>query len=482
MRRNNLLTKTDSYKLGHFNMLVPGTQRVHSYYQSRVGAQFNTTVFAGLQYILKEYLVGQVVTQEKIEFAAELNKAHLGANAPFNRPMWERIIRMFGGRLPLRIKAIPEGTPIPVDNVLMTVENLDDRTGPDSTAALTNALETILSHVWYPSTVATLSRETFKLIKKYLVATEGNPNALPFMLHDFGYRSATCDEAAGVGGFGHLINGLGTDTVAALEIAHDYYGAPLNSIAYSVPATEHSVMTARGPNGEAVILDALLNKYPEGILSCVADSFNVYNFVEGYVCGQFKERILARKPDANGNCAFVIRPDSNTKIHPQPDQQVVWILERLWQNFGGTVTPKGFKVLDKHVRVLWGDGIDKSGIETILCSAMLAGFSAENLVFGMGGGLLQKINRDNQRFAFKCNAQKYDDTWNDVYKDTIDPSKRSKRGRHKLIRAIGAHGTVWQTVPVDFYKDRQDELVTVFENGELLKNYSLADLRSNAAL
>lgn len=458
-------------------MLPPGTTGNHAYYQSRNGAKFDTTVFTGLQYILKEYLAGQVVTQDKIDWQTKLAHNHLGPETNIN-PMWSHILARYGGRLPLHIKAIPEGTPVPVNNVLMTVENLDDFTAPLSTA-----IESLLTHVWYPSTVATLSRETFKVIKSYLLKTSDNLAGLKFMLHDFGYRSATCDEAASIGGFGHLVNGLGTDTVTAIEIAHDFYNTPLNEIAFSVPATEHSIMSAKGPAGEAEILEAFLRRYNKGIASGVADTFDYYRFVEHFVCNLFKDLILAREPDINGNCAFVTRPDSTTPKHPRPASLVVWTLETLWNTFKGHVNTKNYKVLDKHVRILWGDGITKEGIEEILTAAMVAGFSAENLVFGMGGGLLQKINRDTNRFAFKSAAQKRNGIWHNVFKYTLDASKRSfTKGRMKLIRVLTETGTEWQTVPIDEYANNEDQLVSVFNAGEITREWTLSDLRKNSAL
>jgi len=158
----NICTLTDSYKLGHHQQYPPGTQRVYSYFESRLGAKFPETVFFGLQYIMKRYLAGQVVTREKIEKAARLSAAHFGNDSIFNRDMWEHILAKHDGRLPVRIKAVQEGTPVPVGNVMMTVENTDE----DNCWALTNHLETILTHVWYGSAVATLSREVKKMLAK----------------------------------------------------------------------------------------------------------------------------------------------------------------------------------------------------------------------------------------------------------------------------------------------------------------------------
>lgn len=474
--KRNIITLTDSYKLNHWNQYPKGTENVYSYFESRKGAKFDNTVFFGLQYLLKEYLVGQVVTREKIERAAKLAKAHFGNEKYFNRAGWEHILNAHGGKLPLRIRAVPEGTPVPVSNVLMTVENVGGEKTAFLSAFLTNSLESLLTHVWHPSNVATLSRETKKMIKFYRELTSDSNAGLEFMLHDFGFRGCSSVESAAIGGAAHLINFLGTDTLVGIETIVDYYGGNENfeGIAYSVAATEHSIMTPLGPTGEAQIVEQLLNEYPDGILSVVADSFDYYNFVRNIMGRQFKERILKR------DGVFVVRPDSITPEHSTPEDLVAWTLAELHYRFGAEKNKKGFYVLNPKVRVLWGDGIDKDGINKILERARLDGYSAENLVFGMGGGLLQKHNRDTQRNAFKSSAQKRNGVWNDVQKNPCDKSKVSKKGRLKLIREAGAHGSIYKTVAES--EPGKDELVTVFENGELVREYNINEIRANAVI
>jgi nicotinamide phosphoribosyltransferase len=464
---NNITVMTDSYKINHWNMLPEGTEVVYSYFESRKGAKFDKTPFFGLQSILKKFFLGAVVTQEKIERGAALSKAHFGSELYFNRKGWEYILKNCGGKLPLRIKAVPEGTPVTVNNVLMTIENTDPKC-----AWLTNYVETVLTHVWYPSTVAALSRATKEMMIGFLNRTSDNPAAINFMLHDFGFRGATTNEAAGIGGAAHLINFLGTDTIAGMETAMEFYNANLDTLGYSVAATEHSIMTSRGPRGERDILDDLLNKYPKGILATVADSFDIYNYVENLICGEFKDRILAR------DGVLVVRPDSITPIHPTPEAETLWIVQTIANKMGYTTNSKGFMVLNPKIRVLWGDGIDKDGIEKILTTLEKAGFSAENMVFGMGGGLLQKINRDTQRFAFKCSAQKRNGDWHDVYKLPKDLSKASKRGRLALVRT----GDKYETKAENEVAPERNALVTVFENGELVKEYTFDTVRSNAVV
>lgn len=475
------MTQTDSYKMGgHWNMYPANTNGVYSYFESRKGAKFDKTPFFGLQYIIKKYLVGIVVTRAKIEQAAMLATAHFGNSTYFNRSGWEYILKAHGGKLPLRIRAVPEGMPVTVNNILMSVENTDPKT-----PWLTNYVESLLTHVWYSSTVAALSRSTKEMFTEFLSRTSDNPGCINFMLHDFGYRGATTAEAAGIGGCAHITNFLGTDTLPALEFAAEYYGGiwadragedvnPYSGLAYSVAATEHSVMTALGPKGEIDILEDLLNKYPTGILSVVSDSYDIYNFVENFVCKQFKDRILAR------DGVFVVRPDSISPTHPTPEGETLWIVETLANNMGYTTNSKGFKVLNPKTRVLWGDGIDKDGIEKILTTLEKAGYSSENMVFGMGGGLLQKLNRDTQSFAFKSSAQKRDGKWHDIYKQPKDLSKASKRGKLKLFK----DGDGFKTVSSNDvgYNNETDILETVFEDGDIIKEYTFDEVRNNIKL
>lgn len=474
---DNITLLTDSYKLNHWNQYPKDIEAVYSYFESRRGGQFEKTVFFGLQFLIKKHFLGKVVTREKIEEGATLAKAHFGSDTLFNRAGWEYILEEHDGVLPVRIRAVPEGTPVSLNNVMMTVENLDPKC-----FWLTNYLETLLTHVWYSSVVATLSHHVKTKIKAYLDDTCDYDEAtkktiLGFMLHDFGYRGTSSNESAGIGGCSHLVNFLGTDTVIAMLYANKYYNAPLDGLAYSVPATEHSVMTSCGPRGEEAVLDQLIEEYDQGILSVVSDSYNIERFVNEYIRAR-KDKILNRKPNAIGVCKFVVRPDSLRYKYDTPEDQMVWITEALWDIFGGTVNSKKKRVLNPKVGVLWGDGIDSAGIEKILKAVSDAGFSVESLVFGMGGGLLQKVNRDTQRSAFKCSAQLRGGKWLDIQKNPLDLTKVSKAGRLALIR--GDKDGDFHTVRDDGISDDDNYLKVVFENGKLVKEYSFDEVRMNA--
>lgn len=454
---DNIILATDSYKLTHWNMYNVGTQRIYSYLESR-GGPYPATKFFGLQYILKRYLEGVVVTREKIEEAAALCDSHF-SNALFNRRGWERILNVHGGKLPIEIKAVKEGSLVPVSNVLMTIENTDEQL-----PWLTNALESILLHVWYPTTVATVSHYVKETFNKFGVS---NPN---FMLHDFGYRGVSSHESAAIGGAAHLLNFLGTDTLPAMELLLRYYGASRQGLAYSVAASEHSVMTLDGPEFEHRLVERLIYNYPNQVLSLVADSYNIYEFVKFCTSEHVTNALKHSKTK------LVIRPDSITNEHKTPAELVVWILLQLESELRGKCGTDNYGriLLPANYRVLWGDGIDPSGIEAILKATVEAGFSPENLVFGMGGGLLQKVNRDTCKFAIKCSAAKVNGQWRDVQKNPLDSTKKSKAGKLKLVSVWGGYETVAAHSHIDYL----DQLKTVFRNGVVTKQYTFDEVRS----
>lgn len=442
---------TDGYKLSHWNMYPEGTEIVYSYAECRGNSEYDTIVFFGLQ----PYLIG-LASADIRQFAdlmAEVSLDYFGSESVINVEGWKRLAEVHGNRLPLKIKALPEGTICRPGEVLFTIENTD----PEF-FWLTNYIEAYISKVWYPMTVATVSRSVKEAYAKALYETTGSLDGLEWKLHDFGYRGVSSEESAMLGGMAHLVNFQGTDTLAAIAGAATWYDVDtLHGIAGSVPATEHSVMTAYGREGEAIMFGELLDKYPTGVLSVVADSYDVYNFVSNIVCDTYKQQIL----DRNGT--LVVRPDSNTPRHPNPEDQVLWIYEELWEAFGGTVTEQGYMMLNPKVNVLWGDGIGPDGIVKIIDRLVESGF-VPTFVAGMGGGLLQKVNRDTLSFAIKSSAQRRNGDWFDIVKDPLDKSKKSKTGR---------------------FEDRSYGLETVFLNGEIVNPqnfYIIKDLADRGLL
>jgi nicotinamide phosphoribosyltransferase len=465
MKKQNLLLLADAYKYSHHKLYLPGTTKIHSYLESR-GGLFSETVFYGLQYFLKEYLEGQAFTKEDIDEAEEMLAGVFGRKDVFKRENFDYILKNYDGRLPVKIKAVAEGTVVPVHNVLMTIENTDPKC-----FWLTNFLETLLMQVWYPCTVASLSREVRKIVEQYFLETadDAAASAIDFVLNDFGFRGVSSVESAGLGGSAHLVNFSGSDTVYASKFLKQYYLAK-KVYGMSVPATEHSIMTLLGEAGEKKILEHVLNAYPEGILACVSDSYNIFNTVENYWGGELKEQVLQRKG------TLVIRPDSG-----DPVKTLLKVFDLLFDKFGFTVNTKGYKVLPPQVRVIQGDGIDLESIPTIYQALKTNGIAADNLVLGMGGALLQKVNRDTQKFALKCSYAEIDGRPVDVKKHPLEMNeagelvrsfKTSKAGRLKLVKERNQFKTTNTNE-----NQLEDELKTVFENGVITKQYSFEDIR-----
>jgi nicotinamide phosphoribosyltransferase len=457
----NLLLMTDSYKLTHWRQYPPGTEKVYSYIESR-GGMFSDLVFFGLQYYLERYLEGVVFTREDVEEAEQFSRAHFGYDGYFNRQGWLDLLDAHGGRLPLEIKAVPEGTVVPISNVLATVENTDTRF-----PWLTNYMETLLLKVWYPITVATLSREIKRVFLFHLERT-GDPALIPFKLHDFGYRGVTSEETAAVGGAAHLINFQGTDTIAGIRLLQRYYAAR-EMPGFSVPAAEHSTITAWRREHEAEAYRNLLQQFPEGTVACVSDSYDVFNACEHIWGEQLRALVLAR------NGVLVIRPDSG-----DPKTVVLRVLDILGEKFGFEINSKGYKVLVPQVRVIQGDGVNYWTIQDVLTALTRAGWSADNLSFGMGGALLQQVNRDTQKFAFKSSNVMVNGQSRAVWKDPItDEGKGQKRGRLALIEHDHSLHTI-TTAAGD--GEPAGLLQTVFLNGEIVRRHTLVEIRERAEL
>ncbi len=395
-------------------MFPPNTRKTYYYLESR-GGLFKQTTFFGLQCLIEKYLAGPVVTQEKIESAAHRFKQHFGRDDVFNRVGWEHILKQNAGFLPIEIKAVPEGTVTDTSNILLSVENTDDECW-----WLPGYLEPLFVQLWYPITVCTLSGEIRKVIQHYMNLTSDNPD-VSFKLHDFGLRGVSSVESAAIGGAAHLVNFKGSDTLPALDLIEEYYDD--SDVGYSIPATEHSVITSWGREGELDAYRNLLDQFPSGVIACVSDSYDIFNACTNLWGDELKDKVLQR------DGCLVVRPDSG-----DPADIAFKCVKMLGEKFGHSTNSKGYKVLNPKVRVIQGDGVDINSISSILGKLAIYGYSAENIAFGSGGALLQKMNRDTQKFAFKCSAIQVGDEWRDVYKQPItDTVKISKKGRLKLV-------------------------------------------------
>jgi nicotinamide phosphoribosyltransferase len=457
----NIILNTDSYKTSMFLQMPAGTTGVYSYIESR-GGRYDKTVMFGLQAFIKEYLT-RPITQSDIDTAEAIITAH---GEPFNRAGWQYILDKHSGYLPVVIRAVPEGTVVPVKNVLATIENTD----PEC-FWLTTYLETaLLRAVWYGTTVASQSKSIKNVIAEYLEKT-GDPSGIDFKLHDFGARGVSSLESAGIGSAAHLVNFMGTDTISGLLFAREFYNADMAG--FSIPAAEHSTITSWGRDGEVDAYRNMLNQFarPGSIVAVVSDSYDVFNACEKLWGGELKQQII------DSGATLVIRPDSG-----DPEEICVKVIQILDKQFGHTVNSKGYKVLN-NVRIIQGDGVNENIIRCILGHYAVLGYSADNIAFGMGGALLQGIDRDTQRFALKASSACINGTWVDVQKDPVtDPGKKSKKGRVELWESGGEYqssveqpkgwtdkGMAWKPV-----------LQKVFENGKLYNEISFEEVRANA--
>jgi len=458
----NIILNTDSYKVSMFKQYPAGTTGVYSYIESR-GGRYDQTVFFGLQAFIKEYLL-EPITQQDIDVADEILTAH---GEPFNRAGWQYILDKHNGYLPVVIRAVPEGTVVPVKQVLATIENTD----PEC-FWLTTWLETaLLRAIWYPTTVATQSWKIKQVILDALEKT-GDPSTIDFKLHDFGARGVSSLESAGIGGAAHLVNFMGTDTVTGILYAREFYNAGVSG--FSIPAAEHSTITSWGRDNEVKAYDNMLTQFakPGAIVAVVSDSYDVFNAASKLWGEELRQQVI------DSGATVVIRPDSG-----DPDIVCRKLVQILDKQFGSTVNSKGFKVLN-NVRLIQGDGVNEHTIRMILGSFQVYGYSADNIAFGMGGALLQQLDRDTQKFAMKCSSITVNGEDRDVVKDPItDPGKKSKAGRIELWKA----GSEWVTA-VDQPKGWFDKgfgpftsmLEEVYRDGKLVQEITFEQVRANA--
>ncbi len=513
---DNFILMTDSYKQTHHLLYPKKLQQVYSYLESR-GGEMPYSVFFGLQYYIKKYLAGVRITKEKIEEAREKNIKHFGFDC-FDDTMWNHILENHGGRLPLEIKAVKEGKAVGVKNILMSIVNTD----PEC-AALTNITETLLMKLWAPNTIAAYGRIIKTLISKYHAITSDLPVFLVnFQHHDFGYRGVSSEESARILGAAGLSTGfLGTDTLGAISFAERYYHEPMAG--FSVIASEHSVMCSYGgKTHEREAYRQILLKVKQEcanvnpasgviILSLVSDTYNIYNVCKN-ILPSLKDEFIGWTNNNGIPIKIVVRPDSGdarkvlfgSPAFDATDNELVsklsidmnitalaatelvekGIFEILFEEFGSSVNSKGYRVFHPQIGVLQGDGVSFKTIVELFHVMLEKKIDIMMLVFGSGGKYLQAHDRDEQKFAIKATHVIIDFKNIDIKKSPItDSGKNSKTGYLKLVQT----GRGWKdyiTVSshdADFDK-YDDELVTVFYNGELLVDYTFAEVRENCAI
>lgn len=465
MKTNRLsyLFDADSYKVSHYLQYPPGTTSMFSYIESR-GGEYNETVFFGLQYYLKEYLTHRV-TVEEVEKAKEFYAVH---GEPFNYEGWLYIAKDLKGKLPVRIRAVPEGSVVSTHNILVSIESTDPKV-----FWIVSWIETMLLRVWYPITVATRSRYIRQIILEALETSADDPQGeIAFKLHDFGSRGVSSQESAMIGGASHLVNFMGSDTVAGVLMANEVYNTPMAG--FSIPAAEHSSITSWGKENEVDAYRNMLKQFakPGALVACVSDSYDLWN-----ACTHLWGEVL-RQEVIDSGAVVIIRPDSG-----HPPAVVRKCAHLLAEKFGYTLNSKGYKVLN-NVRIIQGDGINEHSIRAILNDLLDAGFSATNIAFGMGGALLQMLNRDTQKFAMKCSHIFIGDKSVDVFKNPVtDPGKMSKPGRLDLAFVdSGPNIGEYETVPLfdDEIAHKRSVMHTVYENGEIINETTFEEVRARA--
>ena len=456
----NLILDVDSYKVTHFNQYPQNTKKLYAYIEAR-NLNSEELIFFGLQAFVKKYLLNPI-TQDDIDEAEKFLLSHIGV---FNRDDWEYILNEHGGFLPIEIKSLDEGTVTNKKIPLLDITNTDEKV-----PWLVTYIETaLLRSLWYPSSVATISREIKKIIFRYLDDTCTNfDDQLPFKLHDFGARGVSSYESSRIGGAAHLLNFLGSDTVEGAMFLKDYYDG--TDISYSIPASEHSTITAWGKDNENKAHENIINQFLlEGkVIASVIDSYDTFETASKTISSELKEKII------NSKGTLVVRPDSG-KL---PDT-IIELLNTLSseENFGYILNSKGYKELPSYIRVIQGDGVDKNSIEDILISMKENNYSASNITFGMGGALLQKLDRDTYSFAMKVSAIHDGNTWKDVYKEpSNDKTKNSRRGRFAIVQND-------ELEVVDLEKLNQTNLLkTRYKDGKLYNETDLKVIRNKVEI
>ncbi len=454
----SIILNTDAYKALHYKHYPKNTSYISSYIESRGGA-FNKTLVFGLQAFLNQYL-SKKITKEDIALAEGIFTSQ---NWSFNKKAWLYILNSCGGYLPLKIEAVEEGSLVDNQNVLVQVVNTDP-----NCYFLASYIETaLLRALWYGSTVATLSYNIKKIIYKYKQQTSDDLQGIENSLQDFGARSCSSYESMQIGAAAHLINFNKSASVATTLFLNKFYNEPLSL--YSSPSTEHSAVTSWQEQNESKAYEHIFNDLASfsNSFSIVSDSYNLWNAIENIWGEELKQKIIT------SNKTLAIRPDSGNPVTTS-----LKAVQTLMEKFGFSVNSKGYKVLPKYLRVVYGDGINIKSIEEILKTLQKHNISADNILFGMGGALLQDVARDDLMFAMKASAVCVENKWVGISKNPIDAKeKSSKKGVFALIKNNNTYQTIQKQ---DLKPNDSNELKVVFKNGELLNQTDFKSIKQRA--
>jgi len=474
----------DGYKVDHRSQYPDNTELVYSNWtprKSRIEG-IDKVVFFGLQYFIKKYLIEtfdrDFFQQPKNEVIKKYKRRINGYLGP-DAITYDHVEALHDlGYLPIEIKALPEGTEVPIRMPMFTIKNtLSDFFW------ITNFLETILSCViWMPCTSATIARQYRKILDGFAEKTGGDPELVNWQGHDFSFRGMAGLEAAMMSGAGHLLSFTGTDSIPSIDFLEEYYGADVEKelVGGTVSATEHSVMCMGTQNDEIGTFRRLVTEtYPAGIVSIVSDTWDYWKVITEYI-PVLKKEILAR------DGKVVIRPDSGDPIKiicGDPDATpgspaFKGSVECLWEIFGGTTTDKGYNLLDQHIGLIYGDSITIERC-TAICEQLEAkGFASTNVVFGIGSYTYQYVTRDTFGFAMKATYGEVNGEGRPIFKDpkTDDGTKKSAKGLLKLTR--DAAGELQMEEMVSAKEEQEGLLETVYKDGKLTKECTLAGIRA----
>lgn len=470
----------DGYKMDHRRQYPPGTELVFSNFTPRASRILGqeAVVHFGLQYFL-DYYLGDLaqstffgVPKDKIlKEYAELCMDYLGPN-----DIGIDHIAAFHdlGYVPVEFRAIPEGSLAKLNTPMVTVHNTI--MSPEY-SWITNWMETLFSSVnWFPCTSATTSYRLRKLLDE-IAKRQGTPmEFVPWQGHDFSFRGMTSPQSAIISGAAHLLSFNGTDTVPSLRFLREYYDAE-GLVGGSVAATEHSVVCAGGKGNEYDTLKRQITEvYPAGIFSYVADTWNIWDLLLVTI-RDLKLEIL----DRDGK--LVIRPDSGYPPHiiagnPEatpgsPEHKGV--VELLWDTFSGTVTETGYKVLDSHVGVIYGDGVNEQIIQITDELLSAKGFSLGQNVWGVGSFQFQYVTRDTYNFAIKATGFVINGESIEAFKDPITDTG-NKKSAHGFL-AIDHKGDLVENLSYEEWLVTPSQLEPVWRDGVFLKRHTLAEIR-----
>jgi len=474
--RNNPLNAIDFYKADHRKQYPEGTTEVYSNFTPRsnrlatvLGDKTNHKVVVfGIQYMILSFLVNDWDTgffsEPKDNIIAQY-KRRMDTSLGPDAVSVEHIEALHDlGYLPIVVKALAEGSRVPAGIPVMTVVN----TLPEY-FWLTNYLESVMScFLWHPMTTATTAYEYKCLLMKYAELTGADKGFVPFQAHDFSFRGQTSLQSASISSMGHLTSFVGTDTVAAIDSLEYYYHAHSSNemVGVSVPATEHSVMCMGEKESEIdTFIRLISNTYPTGIVSIVSDTWDYWKVITEYL-PTLKDMIMSRegkvviRPDS-GDPVKIICGDADAAVNSPEWKGTV---ECMWDTFGGTVTDEGYRVLDEHIGLIYGDSITLERAETILRRLAKKGFASSNIVLGIGSYTYQHVTRDSHGFAMKATSGVVNGERRDIFKDpkTDDGTKKSARGLLRVELVDGEY--VLHDQQTEEQED-QGELQTVFRDG-----------------